>query len=67
MVTRGWNTDGGIHEITLPSHVPGRLWLCGKHLLGPDPEGVLEQTGASTIVCLTEEHELVDRFAREGC
>lgn len=42
--------------------VPGRLWLCGKHLIGPDVEGVLARTGADTVVCLTERHELADRY-----
>jgi len=61
-VAQTWNLDGGIHEITLPSHVPGRLWLCGKHVLGPDPDRILELTGANVVVCLTEEHELADRY-----
>ena len=59
MSTR-WNHDGGIHEIPLPD-LPGRLWLCGKHVVGPDPGGLLDRTGADTIVCLTERHELFDR------
>lgn len=63
-MTQAWNVDGGIHEITLPAQVPGRLWLCGKHVLGPDPEGVLALTGATAVVCLTEEHELADRYPR---
>ncbi len=50
-----------MHEIPLPT-VQGRLWLCGKHVVGPDPEGVLARTGADTIVCLTERHELNDRY-----
>jgi hypothetical protein len=60
MSTR-WNHDGGIHEIPLPD-LPGRLWLCGKHVVGPDPGGLLDRTGADTIVCLTERHELFDRY-----
>jgi Cyclin-dependent kinase inhibitor 3 (CDKN3) len=50
-----------MHEIPLPT-VAGRLWLCGKHVVGPDPDGVLARTGAHTIVCLTERHELSDRY-----
>jgi hypothetical protein len=38
---RGLNLDGGIHEIPLPPPAAGRLWLCGKHAIGPDPEGLL--------------------------
>jgi protein-tyrosine phosphatase len=57
----GMNHDGGLHEIPLPG-VSGRLWLCGKHLIGPDPQAVLQRTGAHTVVCLTERHELADRY-----
>ena len=56
------NTDGGIHEIPLPSSASGRLWLCGKHAIGPDPEGVLQRMGADGVVCLNEEQELADRY-----
>jgi protein-tyrosine phosphatase len=56
------NLDGGIHEIPLPASVPGRLWLCGKHAIGPDPEGLIERVGADAVVCLNEEHELGDRY-----
>ena len=56
------NLDGGIHEIPLPSPTPGRLWLCGKHAIGPDPEALLARVGADTVVCLTREHELADRY-----
>jgi protein-tyrosine phosphatase len=57
-----WNTDGGIHEIPLPEHVRGRLWLCGKHAIGPDPEALVERIGADVVVCLNEEAELVERY-----
>jgi protein-tyrosine phosphatase len=56
------NLDGGIHEIPLPSTALGRLWLCGKHAIGPDPEGLLARVGADAVVCLNEEHELADRY-----
>ena len=64
----GWlgarGRDGGIDEIPLPtedgSH--GRLFLCGKHVVGPDPEAALVRAGADTIVCLNERHELDDRY-----
>ena len=41
---------------------PGRLWLCGKHFIGPDPEVALERTGAAVVVCLNERYELEDRY-----
>lgn len=41
---------------------PGRLWLCGKHAVAPDPEALLERLGATTIVALNEVHELDDRY-----
>ncbi len=56
------NLDGGIHEIPLPPPTRGRLWLCGKHAIGPDPEGLMASVGADTVVCLNEEHELADRY-----
>ena len=57
-----WNTDGGIHEIPLPSMARGRLWLCGKHAIGPDPDGLMDRVGADLVVCLTHEHELAERY-----
>ncbi len=56
------NTDGGIHEIPLPPTASGRLWLCGKHAIGPDPEGLMRRVGADGVVCLNQEHELADRY-----
>jgi len=53
--------DGGIHEVPIPG-VVGRLWLCGKHLIGPDPEGALRRTGSTHVVCLVQDHELQDRY-----
>lgn len=57
-----WNIDGGIHEIPLPSTASGRLWLCGKHAIGPDPEGLMARVGADAVVCLNESHELEGRY-----
>lgn len=61
----GWlgarGRDGGIDLVPLPG-VPGRLSLCGKHAIGPDPERALRRCDATTVVCLVEEHELVDRY-----
>jgi protein-tyrosine phosphatase len=53
--------NGGADEIPLAG-VAGRLWLCGKHFVGPDPEHALRTTGASTVVCLTETTELLERY-----
>jgi protein-tyrosine phosphatase len=36
--------------------------LCGKHVVGPDPEAALARVGASTIVCLVERHEVESRY-----
>jgi protein-tyrosine phosphatase len=51
-----------VDEIPLPPSAGGRLWLCGKHYIAPDPEKALDQVGATTAVCLTEPAELVDRY-----
>ncbi len=56
------NTDGGIHEIPLPSSATGRLWLCGKHAIAPDPDGLMARVGADSVVCLNQEHELAERY-----
>lgn len=63
----GWlsrrQRDGGVDEVPLPDSVAGRLWLCGKHAIGPDHELVLAEVGGSAyVVCLTERHELADRY-----
>jgi hypothetical protein len=50
-----------VDEIPLPEG-PGRLWLCGKHAVGHDPEALLTRVGATTIVALNEAHELADRY-----
>ena len=52
---------GGVDEIPLPVG-PGRLWLCGKHYVGPDPEHALQSVEATTIVCLSERAELAERY-----
>jgi hypothetical protein len=62
-----WRTrrqrDGGIDRVGLPPAVPGALWLCGKHAIGPDHGAlVAEVGGAATVVCLCERHELADRY-----
>lgn len=52
---------GGVDEVPLPFG-PGRLWLCGKHFVGPDPERALTAVGATTVVCLNEPGEIADRY-----
>ena len=54
--------DGGLDEVPLPRGARGRLWLCGKHVVGPDPDGALARTGASVLVCLNELGELSSRY-----
>jgi protein-tyrosine phosphatase len=56
-----FNTDGGIHEIPLGGTV-GKLWLCGKHYIGPDVESVRADFNIHTVVCLVEKHELHLRY-----
>ena len=59
----GRSRDGGVDEVPLPAGAAaGRLWLCGKHAIGPDGDGLLRRVGATTVVCLTERHELADRY-----
>ena len=55
------NMDGGIHEIPVPV-LAGRLWICGKHFIGPDHAAVLQRVGASHVVCLVREGELRGRY-----
>ncbi len=55
------SADGGLDELALPGG--GSLWLCGKHVIGPDPEAALARAGgASAVFCLTERHEIVERY-----
>ncbi len=65
-MTASWlgprSIDGGLDEVPLPAHLPGRLWLCGKHLVGPDPDAARRRAGADLVVCLNERHELADRY-----
>jgi len=60
-MVKTFNTDGGIHEIPLPAGT-GRLWLCGKHFIGPQVEEVLASCDDAIAVCLVQEHELQDRY-----
>jgi hypothetical protein len=52
-----------VDEIPLPEG-PGRLWLCGKHFVAPDPVAALSACGADRVICLCERQELDDRYPR---
>jgi hypothetical protein len=53
--------NGGVDRVPVPG-VAGELWLCGKHLVGPDVEAAIERVGADVVLCLNEAHELDDRY-----
>jgi len=53
--------DGGIDTLPLPV-ATGGLSLCGKHAIGPDHRAAMARCGATTVVCLVEAFELVDRY-----
>jgi hypothetical protein len=56
---QGRQRDGGIDLIPTPAGC-GRLWLCGKHVVGPDPEAARASIAPeATIVCLNEPGDLV--------
>jgi protein-tyrosine phosphatase len=60
-----FNTTGGIHEIPMDAvgiDVRGRMFLCGKHHIGPDVQATLDHTGGAHVVCLVERHELEHRY-----
>lgn len=51
-----------IDRIPLPS-TTGKLWLCGRVDIAPDPEATLAWAdGATTVVCLNPIDELAVRF-----
>ncbi|MFN3258095.1 MAG: tyrosine-protein phosphatase [Ilumatobacter sp.] len=57
----GRQLDGGLDRITTPDGASD-LWLCGKHVVAPDPEAVRADLGPSTyVVSLNEERDL-ERF-----
>jgi hypothetical protein len=53
--------NGGIDRIPVPG-APGALWLCGKHLIGPDVEAAVARVDADVVLCLNERHELEHRY-----
>ena len=60
-MTGPFNIDGGVHQIPLPD-VPGRLHVCGKHVVAPNPDEVMGRLGADVVVCLVEQPELAHRY-----
>ncbi len=52
---------GGVDEVPLPDDVSGRLWLCGKRAIA-DGQYRDDSTPWSTVVCLCQRHELVERY-----
>lgn len=53
--------NGGLDRIPVPDS-PGELWLCGKHLIGPDVEAAVARIDADVVLCLNERHELEHRY-----
>lgn len=53
--------NGGIDRVPVPD-APGALWLCGKHLIGPDVEAAVARVDAQVVLCLNERHELEARY-----
>ena len=60
----GRNADGGLDQVPLPT-TAGALWLCGKRVVGPDPEAALQRAGADTIVSFNERFELERGSSRD--
>ena len=63
---QAWRTsersrNGGLDRIPVPG-VAGQLWLCGKHLIGPDVEAAVARVDADVVLCLNERHELEPRY-----
>lgn len=61
--------DGGVHEIPdlgdpTDGRGRGRLWLCGKHAIAPDPDALLERLEAEVVICLVEHPEIALRYPR---
>lgn len=46
----GRQRDGGLDRIRLPADVDGSLFLCGKHVVGPDPEAVRALLGEESVI-----------------
>lgn len=58
----GRQRDGGIDRIELPSEISGALYLCGKHVVGPDPEAVRAQLGDGSVVVSFNQPRDIERY-----
>ena len=58
----GRQLDGGIDRISLPDDVSGALYLCGKHVIGPDPESIRAQLGDRTVVVSFNQPRDIERY-----
>lgn len=55
----GRQLHGGLDQIGLPADIDGSLWLCGKHVIAPDPEAIRAQLGAGTVVvCFNQPRDI---------
>lgn len=59
----GSQRDGGLDRIGLPAGVDGALWLCGKHVIAPDPEAVRTDLGDGTVVVSFNQPRDIERYA----
>lgn len=51
---RGRQRDGGVDRVRTPGD-GGQLWLCGKHVVAPDPEAARERIApGALVVCLNQ-------------
>jgi hypothetical protein len=58
---RGRSLDGGLDRIRTPAGV-GTLWVCGKHVVGPDPEAVRSRIGPRTTVASFNQRSDIERY-----
>lgn len=60
---KGRQLDGGLDQIVIDGEGVG-IWLCGKHLIGPDPEAAVARVvgGPVTVLCLCQRHEFDQRY-----
>ena len=57
---RGRAVDGGLDAVPLPT-TSGSVWLCGKRVVAPDPEGALRRAGTATMIVSFNEREELSR------
>ena len=58
----GRQLHGGLDRIGLPDDIEGALWLCGKHVVAPDPEAVRAAIGAGTTVVSFNQRRDIERY-----